>query len=438
MQEIYTEFIRQASQELAQLLLSDLPAEQLAQVHYKDQEAKAVLTMVGQEAMRAVFSALAERVTEEAKSEGFTVERRPRIRVDLLFGAIEIESPYLWRKGEGRRPVKERLKIEHATRTPAVERALSDFGAEESFAQAAVRFSEHYGFEIGASNLGRVVAEVAEAAESYLAEKLKAAESESEQSAAVRRGVSELLVELDGCEIRTVKCETVRDAPTKKIIARRRELEWREVRVGLAGRIGSTQRTFVARLGSYTEVGQELFRAAIVEGWSPQTKVIGVADGGLGLREELAVHFPKLQFILDHSHLVSHLYETAEALKYEGAPRESWVRKKLEQISAGGVQKVLRELQRTAKSCDRAGRLRAYLERFQDAVWYDHFKAEGYPIGSGEIESAHRYIPQKRLKIAGASWKPETINKMLALRVIRANDWWKEFWQQRQLKFLAA
>jgi len=91
MTEIYTEFIRQASQELAQLLLSDLPAEQLAQVHYKDQEAKAVLTMVGQEAMSAVFSALAERVTEEAKSEGFTVERRPRIRVDLLLGAIEIE-----------------------------------------------------------------------------------------------------------------------------------------------------------------------------------------------------------------------------------------------------------------------------------------------------------------------------------------------------------
>ena len=156
MTEIYTEFIRHASQELAHLLLSNLPAEQLAQVQYKDQEAKAVLTMVGQEAMRLVFSTLAERVTAEAKQEGFTVERRPSIRVDLLFGAIEIESPYLWRQGEGRRPVKERLKVEHATRSPAVERALADFGAEESFAHASVRFAEHYGFEIGAGNLGRV------------------------------------------------------------------------------------------------------------------------------------------------------------------------------------------------------------------------------------------------------------------------------------------
>ncbi|MDQ3685090.1 MAG: hypothetical protein M3430_05740 [Acidobacteriota bacterium] len=80
----------------------------------------------------------------------------------------------------------------------------------------------------------------------------------------------------------------------------------------------------------------------------------------------------------------------------------------------------------------------AYLERFQDAVCYDEYEAQGYPIGSGEVERVHRYIPQKRLKIAGASWKPETINQMLALRVIRANGWWTDFWQHRQSKFLAA
>lgn len=438
MTELYTQFIEQTSQELAQLLLATLPAEQLEQVQYKDQEAKAILRRVGQEAMRLLFSTLAERVTEEAKREGFRVERRPSIRVDVVFGAIEIESPYLWRKGEGRRPVKERLQVEHATRTPAVERALSDFGAEESFAQAAARFEEHYGYCVGASNLMRVVEAIASEAESYLQEKLSEAEREYADPLCVRRGVSELLVELDGCEIRTVRCQTVKDEQTKKITKRVRELEWREVRVGLAGRLQSATRTFVARLGSYSEIGKELFRAAIIEGLSPVTKVIGVADGGQGLREELEVQFPNMQFILDKAHLVGHLYETAEALQYEGRKREQWVTRKLKQISAGGVQQAMRELRRKEESCARAGRLRGYLNRFQDAVWYDHYKAAGYPIGSGEVESAHRYIPQKRLKIAGASWKPETVNKMLALRVIRANGWWKEFWQQRQLKFLAA
>ena len=184
--------------------------------------------------------------------------------------------------------------------------------------------------------------------------------------------------------------------------------------------------------------GGTRFRAAVIEGLSPVTKVIGVADGGQGLGEELAVQFPNLQFILDKSHVVAHLYETAEALDYSEEEREPWVTRKIAQISAGRVRKVLRELRSKEEDCERAGRLRGYLERFADALSYDRFKAAGYPIGSGEVESAHRYIPQNRLKIAGASWKVETVNQMLALRVIRANGWWEEFWQQRQVKFLAA
>ena len=68
------------------------------------------------------------------------------------------------------------------------------------------------------------------------------------------------------------------------------------------------------------------------------------------------------------------------------------------------------------------------MERFSDASHYEFFRYLGLPIGSGEIESAHRYIPQKRLKISGATWHPTTINPMLALRVIRANGWWSDFW----------
>ncbi len=72
-----------------------------------------------------------------------------------------------------------------------------------------------------------------------------------------------------------------------------------------------------------------------------------------------------------------------------------------------------------------------YLQRFSDAVSYEKFLAQGLPIGSGEVESAHRYIPQKRLKIPGASWHPNTVNLMLALRVIRANGWWDDFWTMK-------
>ena len=54
------------------------------------------------------------------------------------------------------------------------------------------------------------------------------------------------------------------------------------------------------------------------------------------------------------------------------------------------------------------------------------------PIGSGEIESAHRHVIQERLKITGAWWKPQTAKHMLGLRVVRANHEWKEHWSETE------
>lgn len=80
---------------------------------------------------------------------------------------------------------------------------------------------------------------------------------------------------------------------------------------------------------------------------------------------------------------------------------------------------------------ERLRRLIGYISRFHNALDYDDFKAEGYPVGSGEIESAHRSVPQKRMKIPGACWHPDSVNPILALRILRANDWWEDFWRER-------
>ncbi len=57
-----------------------------------------------------------------------------------------------------------------------------------------------------------------------------------------------------------------------------------------------------------------------------------------------------------------------------------------------------------------------YIKNSPTQFDYDKAIEAGLPIGSGEIESAHHYIIQKRLKIAGAWWKKDNANNMLALR----------------------
>ncbi len=183
----------------------------------------------------------------------------------------------------------------------------------------------------------------------------------------------------------------------------------------------------------YPEVVSQLFCVAAMLGMTQKTEVVAVADGGHGLREEMERQLPITQFILDKQHLKKHLYETAVALGFTDEQQQQWVHSKLDRISTGHVQLVMEELeaQNTTEPNDRLRRFLAYLRRFEDAVDYDRFKERGYPIGSGEVESAHRSIPQKRLKLAGACWHPDSINPLLALKVIRANDWWHDYWKQR-------
>jgi hypothetical protein len=52
----------------------------------------------------------------------------------------------------------------------------------------------------------------------------------------------------------------------------------------------------------------------------------------------------------------------------------------------------------------------------------------GLPMGSGEVESAQRYVIQAHLKLSGAWRKIDNAAKMLALRVARANDNWNAYW----------
>ena len=117
-----------------------------------------------------------------------------------------------------------------------------------------------------------------------------------------------------------------------------------------------------------------------------------------------------------------------------------WVAKQIRAISDGKVVEILEELKQKydKNPNDRLKRLIGYVKRFCDAVNYNEFREKGYPIGSGEIESAHKSVPQKRLKIPGATWHPASIDPMLALRILRADDWWDDFWTQRTKKLLAA
>ena len=316
---------------------------------------------------------------------------------------------------------------------------VGDLGSEESFGQAAKRFKEHYKYELHASTVSRVTKQIASEASDYIEQTLAHAEVPFDVAP-----VDDMLVELDGCEIRPavfVPREPSQGTPGVESAPKKQKLiAWRDVRIGVARPLGAEPKLYVGKKDAYSAVVSDLFQAAVLQGLSPATSVIGVADGGIGLKEALERQFPGMQFILDKPHLASHLYETADALGLTSSERAAWVTSRLDAISDGRVEQGMHQLEEAhaAQPNERLRRLIGYLDRFAEAVDYEKFQAQGYPMGSGDVESAHRTIPQKRLKLPGACWPPDSVNPMLALRVLRANDWWEDFWEERIEKLLAA
>jgi len=363
------------------------------------------------------------------------------IEFNFIFGKAQLRSPYLWLPGSSSKPLIDDMNITHQGRSEAVNRALSDFGIEDSFARAAVRFKEHYHYKIGPSAVDRSTKTTALQAMKYIENKLSDNDSDQIQKST---SIEKMLVELDGCELRTAQLVPAEDStettPVYKNPKKEKIINWRDVRLGFVRPLDSKSKTFVGKMDTYQEVVSQMHSAAVLTGMTAETKIIGVADGGIGLSEELKRQFPSMQFILDKSHLKDHLYETAEALGINQKDRPGWVKPRVRAISDGNVEAVLKELEEEndKNPNKRLKRLIGYIKRFYDALDYDNFKSLGYPIGSGEIESAHKSIPQKRLKIPGASWNADSIDPMLALRILRADDWWEDFWNQRTESLLAA
>ena len=74
-----------------------------------DGRVRPVVLRVGLSLIRHPFGVLQERLIDAAKSEGFTVERRPVVEFHTLLGPLEVESVQLYSRelGEGRRPMRE-------------------------------------------------------------------------------------------------------------------------------------------------------------------------------------------------------------------------------------------------------------------------------------------------------------------------------------------
>jgi hypothetical protein len=103
----------------------------------------------------------------------------------------------------------------------------------------------------------------------------------------------------------------------------------------------------------------------------------------------------------------------------------------LHQLKHEGPKKLLLEMQKLQKKYPEVKPITgnyAYLKKRENQIQYPTFQAEGWPIGSGIVESGNKLVVEARLKGAGMHWAEQHVNPMLALRNIICSERWQEEW----------
>lgn len=214
---------------------------------------------------------------------------------------------------------------------------------------------------------------------------------------------------------------------------------WAEVRTLVVGEVQQGKQGIHTRNLSYFSrkvSAQEFQRLALVEiqrrGVENARAVAAVMDGADWEQSFVDFHCPQAVRILDFPHAAEHLNQIGECLHGEHTPEsQKWLKKHSHQLKHAGPDKLLRKLgrlQRKYPDSETISTNLAYLKKRKPQMGYPQFQAQGWPIGSGAVESGNKLVVEARLKGAGMHWAERHVNAMLALRNIVCSGRWQEDW----------
>jgi hypothetical protein len=275
-------------------------------------------------------------------------------------------------------------------------RVIVDFGADHVFGRASAKWREHYGIDIATSTIRRVT--------EYHANQMLERE-QSVQSIPKRAGGAQQIGEMDSSMILIMSVN--KEAKDQR---KHQTLHWKEVRLSRVHEQGSVTPKFGAVVqGRVDDAGQCLLNSAIWAGFGYQTHWHAVGDGASWIAEPVPDKLGQpSSYLVDFYHFCDYL-AAASSHCTKGVEPKDWLEAQKPALKNNQHEPVIKALEPYLEADEieykshapvRAGH--RYLSNRTEPLNYQTAIETGLPIGSGEIESAHRYVVQERLKLLGA------------------------------------
>lgn len=214
----------------------------------------------------------------------------------------------------------------------------------------------------------------------------------------------------------------------------------RDPRTRAAHRVWPTR--YVSGLMSLEEIGRQLRGECAAVGIANADVVLVVTDAGNGLdtclvETVLSGLAREVVLILDFFHAAEHIRNFAKVW-CDDCARPIQVEHWCHTLKHEGGRALLSDLESLdSTDCTDAQReahrlLTNYIRNNQDRMDYPTYMANGWEIGSGEIESACNHVINHRLGASGMRWRPPGTTDLCELRSLYRSEFavWQNYWSR--------
>ena len=289
--------------------------------------------------------------------------------------------------------------------------------SDTPFNKVNAKLKLHHGIEFSQSAIQKITL--------YHAGRIK--EQQLSRLGTVTNNAKKIVIsQTDGCMVGIIKIDP--EATDKR---KNKKANWQELKLSMAFEPGSLTPYFSGTMGKAQEAGKHIHHCVKRVGLDKNTHIHAVGDGAVWIRDQVDEHFgSNASYLVDFYHVSEYLAKAAET--QTECSTKQWLSQQQMLLKDGLVNQVLSNLQpyRQIKRDNKypADVCYSYIYNRRDQLDYKTAISANLPIGSGQIESAHRYVVQDRLKRPGAWWLEENADSMLNLRICRENNEWDAYW----------
>lgn len=322
--------------------------------------------------------------------------------------------------GRGFFPLDEQLGLDGSDLTPHAQEGLVRLATWVPFGRAAELLQALVGVQVSKATARRFTLQTGKAA---LAQWHEEAKQLKQGAPPAPQGASKQVLSADGAMVPLVGGDWA-EVKTLVIAAVKADEDGEPCREELS---------YCSRLTDAESFESETLVETHRRGLEHAEEVGAVMDGAEWLQGLIDYHRQDAVRILDFAHAAEYLSAIADLARQAGSALAStWLAEHLHELKHEGPTAVLSEVRRLQSHHPEVEDLLTkgkYLEKREGLMQYPLYQAQGWPIGSGMVESANKVVVEARLKGAGMHWERENVNVMLVLRNAVCNDRWDETWQ---------